>query len=204
MVAENRRIWMIGGVALAVLVVVLGGYLLFRGGPESKLTVRSIPSDLTLTLDGRPINANGEVKVKEGQHTLTGQREGFQSYTQTIRAVDGNPLTVKMYLYSNGPAGRAWEKDHPDQVLEAEAEAGRQYDETNKRLNQKYPMLQELPYIGPGFKVDYGVSKVDPDNPEQIGIYIKIFSAEGKTKALEWMRGHGYDPAKYEVIYTTG
>jgi hypothetical protein len=201
---ENRRTWLIGGVVLAVLVVALGGYLLFRGGPRSTLTVRSIPGDLTLTLDGRPISANGEVKIKEGRHTLLAEREGFQSYSQPIQAVDGNPVEVKMYLYSNGPVGRAWEKVNPGPALEAEAEAGRQYDQLTKRLAQKYPMLQELPYIGPGFKVEYGASKLDPDNPEQLGIYIKVFGPEGRTKALEWMRGHGYDPAGYELIYTTG
>jgi hypothetical protein len=142
---ENRRTWLIGGVVLAVLVVALGGYLLFRGGPKSTLTVRSIPGDLTLTLDGRPISANGEVKIKEGRHTLLAEREGFQSYSQPIQAVDGNPVEVKMYLYPNGPVGRAWEKVNPGPALEAEAEAGRQYDQLTKRLAQKYRCCRNCP-----------------------------------------------------------
>jgi hypothetical protein len=203
MLAENRRIWMLGGVVIAVVVIVLGGYLSLRGRPESKLTVVSIPNDLTLTLDGQPIAANGEIKVKEGQHTLSAQRQGFQSYTQTINAVGGNPLSVKMYLYSNTAAGRSWEKDHPDQTLEAEAEAGRRFDEINQRLNQKYPILRELPYIGPGFKAESGASKIAPNNPEQIAVYITLFGPTGKAKALEWLNGHGYNPAELELIFTT-
>lgn len=204
MLAENRRMWLVGGVTVAVLMVILGGYLLFRGGPESKLTVRSIPGDLNLSLDGRQIGANGEVKVKEGQHTLTAERDGFQSYSQTVTAADGEPLTVKMYLYPNGPRGRQWVKDNPDKALEAEGEAGRQYDEMADRIAARYPIIHELPYIGPGFKATYGQSKADPKNPEQIAVYIKLLTPSGKAKALEWMKGHGYDPARYELIYTTG
>ena len=57
MLEENRRFWAVGGAVLVVVVIVLGGYLLFRGGAESKVTVRSIPNDLTLTLDGRATTA---------------------------------------------------------------------------------------------------------------------------------------------------
>lgn len=204
MLEENRRTWLVAAVALAVLVVALGGYLLFRGGPQSKVTVRSIPDDLTLTLDGRPISPNGEVMVREGKHTLIAERDGFETDTRVIRVKDGDPLVLKVYLYANGPAGYQWKKDHPDQALEAEAEAGRQHDEGADRVRERYAIIEELPYIGPGFKVDYGVSKADPKSKDSIAIYVKVFSAQGKTKFLEWMQGHGYDPAKYEIIYTTG
>lgn len=200
---ESRRLWLLSGVAMVVALVLLGGYLMFRGGPESTLTVRSVPNDLTLTLDGRQITANGEVPVKEGTHTLVGQREGFETYSQTIKVADGEPLSVKMYLYSNSALGRDWERKHPDQTLEAEAEAGRRYDEMDRRITAKYPILQELPYIGPGFKVDYGTSKADPKNPEKIALYVKLSYPTAKKDFLEWMSGHNYDLAKHEVIYTT-
>ncbi|ADB35863.1 PEGA domain protein [Kribbella flavida DSM 17836] len=199
---QNPRLWLLSGVVVVVLVVLVGGYLVFRGGAESKLTVQSIPNDLTLTLDGRPIPANGEVKVKAGQHTLTAEREGFQSYTQTVTAKGGDPLTVKMYLYANGPAGRIWVQNNPDQALEAEAEAGRRFDEIQRRLWAKYPVLRELPYVGPGFKATYQASKSEPNNPEAISLKIRVFSADGRTKALQWLQGHGYDPASLDIIWT--
>ena len=200
---ESPRLWLLSGVVVVILVVVIGGYLVFRGGSQSKLTIQSIPNDLTLTLDGRQIVANGEVKVKSGEHTLTASRDGFQSYTQTLTAKGGDPLTVKMFLYSNGPAGRTWVQNNPEQALEAEAEAGRRFDEIQKRLQAKYPVMRELPYIGPGFKATYQASKSDPDNPEAISLKIQLFSPEGKVKALQWIEGHGYDPDTLDIIYTT-
>src|SRR4051812_1985849 len=130
---ENRGLLKFGGVVLVVVLVLVGGILLFRGGSETKLTVQSIPSDLTLRLDGHEIPANGEVKVKSGKHTIEGSRRGFRTYTQTID-VTGKALGYKMYLYANGPEGREWAQQNPNQELELEREAGKHFDEMNARL----------------------------------------------------------------------
>lgn len=196
---ENRRLWVLSGTVVVIVLVVLGGFLVLRGGSEHTLSVRSVPNDLTLTIDGTQVAANGDVKVKEGKHTLVGERRGFETYTQTIEVT--RDQSVKMYLFSNGAEGRDWEKEHPDQVLETEAEAGRRYQEMDRRITRKYPILQELPYIGPGFTVNYGTSKAHPDDPETLAFYVKLTAAEGKTKFLQWLAGHGYAQANLEIIY---
>lgn len=199
---ENRRLFVLSGTVVVVALILLGGYLAFRGDTEHTLTVRSIPNDLTLTLDGTKIPANGDIKIKEGKHTLTGERRGFETYTQTFEIRQDS--SVKMYLFSNSAEGRAWEKEHPNEMLEAEGEAGRRFDELNRRLQAKYPILQDLPYIGPGFTVNQGVSQAHPGDPEYLAFYIKITDPEeGKRKALEWLTGHGYKPETLELIYTT-
>jgi hypothetical protein len=138
--------------------------------------------------------------VKEGKHTLTGQRRGFETYSQTVEITEDS--SYKMFLFSNSAEGRAWEQEHPDEQLEAEAESGRRFDELNRRLQAKYPILQELPYIGPGFTVNQGVSQAHAGDPEVLAFYIKITDSEGKKKALEWLTGHGYKPETLELIYT--
>jgi hypothetical protein len=201
---QNRRTWVLGGVtvllAMLSVLIVLGGLVVFRAGSSHTLTVRSIPNDLTLTLDGTAIAADGQLKVKEGRHTLVGERSGFETYTQTIDV--RQDASVKMYLYSNGPDGRSWETDHPDQVLETEADAARRYEELDARLQRTYPILQELPYVGPGFVVNYGSSKGHPDDPERLAFSIKLTDSQGRRKAEEWLTGHGYAPANLELIYT--
>lgn len=201
MLDEDRRPLITGVIALVVVVVLIGGFLLLRGGPESKLTVQSIPNDLTLTLDGHQIPANGEVKVKEGSHTLVGERNGFQSYTTTFTANGGDPLSVRMYLYANSAEGRQWTKNNPEQQRELEAEAGRHYDQIQDRLQKKYPIINQLPYIGPGFEANYTNSKTDPDNPEAISVTIEVFAPDGKTNALKWINGYGWDPATLDIIW---
>lgn len=201
---ENQRPFMIGVVALAVVLIVIGGVVLFRGsGTETTLTVQSIPNDLTLTLDGHEIPANGEVKIKAGKHTLVGSRRGFQSYTETFTS-GSEPLSYKMYLYANSAEGREWTKNNPEQEQELEAEAGRNFSKTQNRLKHKYPILGQLPYVGPGFQATYTKSKTDPKNPEAISVVIEVFGTDGKKEALRWINGYGWDPATLDIIWTTG
>jgi hypothetical protein len=200
---DTRRPFVIGVVVLVVIVVLIGGVLIWRHDPKAELTVQSIPNDLTLTLDGAAIAANGKVDVRPGTHTLTGERNGFQSYTQTITVRGKDPLDVKIYLYANGPVGREWGKNNPEQELETEAEAGRKFDEIQGRLEAKYPILAQLPYIGPDFKATYQKSKSDPTNPEAISVKILVYGPSGKDEALQWITGNGWDPASLDLIYTT-
>lgn len=72
MLEENRRTFLIGVTAVVIALVVIGGYLLFRGDPESKLSVDAVPNDLTLSVDGHQVATTGDIKLKAGEHTLTG------------------------------------------------------------------------------------------------------------------------------------
>jgi hypothetical protein len=200
---DGRRTLVIGAVALLVVVVLIGGFLIWRHDPKAELTVKSIPNDLTLLLDGQAIAANGKTDVRPGEHTLVAKREGFQTYTETLTVRGKDPVSVKMYLYANGPVGREWVKNNPQQEREAEAEAGQRYDEIQRRLAAKYPVLAELPYIGPGFKATYEASKSDPKNPEAISLKLTLFGPEGKKEALEWIAGNRWDPASLDIIYVT-
>ncbi|TDD58239.1 PEGA domain-containing protein [Kribbella antibiotica] len=198
---QNGRTMLIGAVVLGVVIVLFGGFLLFRDKGVT-VTVTSIPNDLTLTVDGQPVNANGEVKIKSGTHTLTGERRGFQTYSTTIKGGSGDELAIKMYLYANSSEGRDWARNNPDQELELEAEAGRQYDQTQDRLVQRYPILLRLPYIGAGYEVNYTNSKSDPKNPEAISVTVETWTADGKDKALQWIQEDGTDPATLDIIYS--
>jgi hypothetical protein len=203
MLEENRRTFLIGVTAVVIALVVIGGFLLFRGDPESKLSVDAVPNDLTLSVDGHQVATTGEIKLKAGEHTLTGERQGFQTYSQTVTARGGYPIDVKIYLYANSAEGREWAEKHPAETSKAEEEAGRRYDEINERLREKYPIIASLPYLGPGFEANYGASKSDPKNPEAISIVISTYTPDGKTKALQWIQGNGWDPATLDIIYTT-
>jgi hypothetical protein len=200
---DNRRPFVTGVVVLAVILVLIGGFVIWRHDPKAELTVKSIPNDLTLTLDGQTINANGKTDVRPGTHTLEGTRQGFQTYSQTITVRGKDPVSATVYLYANGPVGVEWGKNNPEQQRETEAEAGRKYDEIQKRLAQKYPVLAQLPYIGPDFKATYEASKSDPKNPEAISVRILVYGPEGKDEALKWIIGNRWDPASLDLIYAT-
>ncbi|MGW6283156.1 PEGA domain-containing protein [Kribbella sp. NPDC055071] len=196
---ENRRLFVLGGTVIVVALVVLGAFLVFRGGSRHTLTVSSIPNDLTLTVDGKQVAASGPIKLKEGQHTLTGERRGFESHTETVQLRQDS--TYNMYLFSNSAEGRAWEKSNPGQELQLEGEAGRRYEELGRRLQAKYPILAKLPAFGEGFSIDQGVSQAHPGDPESLAFYVKVTYPEGRQNAVKWMTERGYKPETLELIY---
>ncbi|GAB3942462.1 hypothetical protein GCM10029976_063490 [Kribbella albertanoniae] len=202
MESEGQRRMLIGAVVLVVVIVVLGSFLIFRDRGAT-MSVTRIPNDLTLTLDGQQVDASGEIKVKSGRHTLTGERRGFQSYSTTFTAGSGDELSLKMYLYANSAEGREWARNNPEAQGELEAEAGRNFDEGQRRIVARYPIIQQLPHLGRGYKVDYTTSKSDPQNPEALSIRIATYTADGKKNALYWITSNGWDPATLDIIYTT-
>lgn len=200
----NRRLFLLAGIVVVVALLVFGGYRLMAGdgGPTYKLTVTSIPNDLTLTLDGHEIPANGTVEVKAGRHALTGERRGFENHTRQIDL--RGDLDVKMYLFAKDAEGRAWEQSNPTEALQREAEAGRMHDEKVARQIARYPILAQLPYVGPGYTLYGGPTKnPDPDDPEKLAFYVQLRVPEAKVKPqlFSYLRSNDVDPAQLELIY---
>lgn len=197
--------WLLPAMAAAVvLVLVVVIAVISRSGEETaRVVVHSVPDDLTLTVDGATANANGDTIVKTGKHTLLARRSGFEDKTQTFTIRKGQTYTVTIYLDPSGPEGREWYDEHPDQDLEREAAKGKEFSDTSKKLAAKYPILAELPFLGPGFKVDYGQSKVHPNDPLTIALYVKVIYPAGRDFALKWLKSKGVDTTTQEIIWTS-
>jgi PEGA domain len=200
---NERPNWIVGAIAAVLVLGVVGVVVMVTRGGEATLVVSSVPDDLRLTLDGKVIAQNGETTIREGKHTLTASRSGFEAKAETFSVREGETARFAFYLSANGPEGRQWYREHPDAEREKEGEGSRRFDETSRENTENYPMVRQLPYIGPSFRIDYGVSKAHPRDASKVGIYVKEFSPGGRVKALDWMRQNGYDPAHYEIIYVT-
>ncbi len=192
----------VAGAVVLVLALVIG--MLSRSGEDTAtFAARSVPGDLTLTLDGATVDANGETAVKTGAHTVVARRNGFAEQTHTFTIAKDQTYTLTIYLDPSGPEGRQWYDDHPDEELAREAAKGKEFRDTGKKIAAKYPILAELPFLGPGFKIDYGQSKLHPDDPTSVALYIKVIYPSGRKFALDWLKSKGVDPATMEIIWTS-
>lgn len=202
---DGRNRLLIPGIAavtiLAVVAVVV--LLVSRGGDSATLSVRSVPGDLTLTLDGREVAATGETTITPGEHTLLARRSGFGDETRKFAIGKDQTYTLTMYLYANSDEGRDWYGDHPDDEAEAEAEKGRKFHEDGERRTRNNPILSQLPFIGAGFRIDYGRSQKHPDDNQAVALYIKLRYPAGREKALSWLRSNGVNTTTQEIIWTT-
>lgn len=196
--------WFLPAAAAAVLLVlvVLIAAISASGEDTGRLVATSVPDDLTLTLDGAKIAANGETVVKTGSHTLVASRPHFADRTQKFSIGKDQTYSISFYLDPTDAEGRGWYDDHPDQDLEREAVKGKEFEDTSKKIAAKYPVIGELPFIGKGFKVDYGKSEKHPNDPLVLAFYVKLLWPEAKKDALAWLKSEGLDPATTEIIWS--
>jgi hypothetical protein len=196
--------WLLPVMAGALLLVVVLLVTLFTGGEgTARILTRSVPDDLVLTMDGKQIDANGETVIKPGSHTLVAKRSGFADETQTFTIEKDQTYNVTFFLDDNGPEGREWYDRHPNEELEKEAEKGKEFEENGKKLKAKYPILEKLPFLGPGFEINYGQSRQHPDDPLTIALYIKVIYPAGKQIAIDWLKSNGVEPGTIEIIWTS-
>ena len=201
---EQRPTWLYGAVAASlVLIVAVILVVVTRGGGTATLDATSVPGDLRLTVDGQPVAQNGRTTIKTGDHTLVASRPGFADQSRSFSVSKGETARFAFYLAANSDEGRQWYRDHPDAAQEKEGDGSRRYDEQSEKNTARYPMVTKLPYIGKSFRIDYGVSKASPRDASKVGIYVKEFAPGGREKALEWMRQNKFDPADYEIIFST-
>jgi hypothetical protein len=202
----NKKLLYTIGILLIIGIV---GYLVIESlqnrDKTAALDIQSaVPNDINVTVDDSKVVSNGIVHVKPGPHTIIAQRNGFAGKKQTVSVKTGETKTVRLLLTPNGPAGHDWAASHPDQFLEYEAQAGKQFDQNSKNLTQRYPLISHLPEIHPTWRIDYGESPEHPNNPNYVAITI-LYSGNDidKQNALDWIRTQGFNPDDYQIIYQT-
>jgi hypothetical protein len=113
----------------------------------------------------------------------------------------GQDTTVTVTLTPSNEEGAEWLKTHPKEALKRESIGGTSYNSDSEQALKKTPLISSLPFIDQLYRVDYGLSKKTPDDPTATAIYIKYYTEEGKTQALDWIRFKGYNPSSLEIIY---
>lgn len=185
-------------VALLSFVAIYGIVNANRG----QITINTIPDDSTVILGDKQVSGNRQINVTPGTYKIRVSRSGFAEQTKEIKVAKDTNESHNIYLEPNSPEGFQWLQDHPEQAHEAEAEAGRRFEQTVQEVINELPLIKELPFIDQQYRIDYGRSKKDPNNQKAVAIYIKYWADIGKEQALEWIRFKGYDPNKLEIIYT--
>lgn len=193
----------------AVVAMALIAYVFILGlqAKDKTATIEiqsAAPNDPTVTIDGQKVSNNGKTAVKPGQHTVLAKRNGFADSTQQVTANTGETKTVRLLMDPNGDAGYQWMRDHPDAAVEWEGKVGQQFDKNSANTTNKNPLISYLPEIRPNWRIDYGKSVAHPDDPTAIAITITYGGYElDKQNALQWIKDQGFNPADYEIIFTT-
>ena len=184
-----------------VLVIVLVGVTIFNlTRPKPNLTVNMAPTVAKLTLNNGKTIKNGKQYLSPGTYVVKATMAGFGDVTQRFTVTKTSNTLVTILLDPNSSIGENYIKRNPAQGLNREAIGGKQSTDAAVQAIDKTPLINQLPYIGPGyeFQIDYGTGS---DNIAKI--IITAPNDASKKDALTWISKQGYDTSKLNIEYRT-
>lgn len=186
----NKSI-IIGIITFIGLVLGLGA-LLFS---HQSYSFSVIPSDATVKLDGKQQPLSKVYKTGSGKHPLVISRSGFASLTTTF---SGDQSGSELFTLDPVSAeGYNWLQSHPDQEMAREAAGGAAFARNSDKLSTQNPLIKMLPFKLSNLRIDYGTQD------SQLKIYVTAASPADRLEAIQLIRGFGYDPSDYIIVFTT-
>ncbi len=203
--AKKRNLVVIG-----IIIVLLGSFIGFavyqklQQPSRGTITTRAIPEDLTLTLDGKKIDAAGKLTVSTGKHTLLAKRSGFADVKTEFEIKAKELKHYDFYLQPSTQEGYDWLAAHPDKALLNEKLGGETFKKSSEEAYNANPLIAQLPYIGAGieWRIDYGAPDPASKFPTSPVIIIQGEGEAAKSHALAWIINQGYDPNTMNITYT--
>jgi len=191
----------IGALLLVVTVLMLG---LQTRDKTATIEIQSIvPNDATVTIDGNKVDSNSKNGVTPGKHTVVAKRNGFDDKTQEVEAKQGETATVRLLMNPNSQVGYDWLRNHPDLAPQFEGAIGDEFNQDSQNATAENPLIAYLPEIHPKWRVDYGKSVKNPNDPKAMAIIITYGNDVAKQQALDWIKSQGFNPDNYEIIFQT-
>lgn len=200
---SNRRIrLLVFGFGLLLLASIV--YLLVAGSKHAamaKVDIQVIPDDASVTLDGKGIKS-GDKYIEPGTHEFTAAKSGFETTRLSITVKAKDKRDVILLPAPVSAEAKKWLSDHPGIQRQREALEAKNILYIQQAIKANYPIINDLPLDTLHYQIDYGQSKKYPDDPTKIALFITA-SPVYRDMAMHWIKFKGYDPAKFEIIYTS-
>ncbi len=177
-----------------------------------KIEVYAIPSDSTVTLDGDKVS-QGSIYVSPGNHLLEASRTYFTKDVTTINTTTED-TSDPLYLLPNPSTSGAqqWLADHPKEQVKREGILSKIVAAEQKKLQQKYPFIKELPVYNSHYRIDYSLDDSNQiqfsvtlyailNNPSQRTQYLSQLH-NYKAEALQYLEKNGIDTSSADISFT--
>lgn len=198
----NKKIISILISLIVVAVLGMGVFWVIQSRQRTaSVTIEVVPTGSTITINSKKTR-QGLQKIKPQTVTVTAEKDGFETYSQTFVLNKGSKGYFGIALTPNSPSTENWYREHPEDQQLAESISSQETDRTATALDYSAPIVKALPFIGPGFqfKIDYGTLNPDGSMDRPV-IFIRAISPEGREAALDWIRNRGFDVSDYKIIF---
>lgn len=196
----KQIILIVAGVIVAGIMATL---VLMRTSHSGQIALQVVvlPDDSTFTIDGKGSKA-GRVYVTPGKHTLRASKKGFSDAEIKIdTATIDKDRTLYVMPAPKSEEAFAWLGNHPEVQERRESAAGAEALDIQKDI-EKTPLVQQLPFIAPGFEfiVDY-TTEEDVNGKTKVIIVIKASTDEAKENARNWIEQQGSKIKDLTITY---
>ena len=196
---QQQRIIIMTLAGLFGLIVLIGvGWTIFQS-QRGKVVTTITPHDATVKLDGREVKGNATHFIEPGKHQFVISRTAFVEKKVDFEIKAGETKNIDLFIIPDEAAGLEWVKQNPEEASALDGRVSQEYTQESERVFSSNQILSQLPITDTGFRIDHGFSKTGRD----FALYIQSADEAGRVAALETLKYMGYDPANYEIIYTT-
>ena len=203
---SKRKFIIIAGIVIAVLFIAWIIFALFSLN-QTTITINTSPMRANITINDREYldqESGSDYRVNKESIQITVHREGFidRVVSHTVgETKESNILNIALQpntFEADQLLKSAEESAHRESIVTDD------YLELLNTVNEKYPILSDLPYYDRYFVISQGLSQKKPDDPESFALYIDIydmFAEQGKREAYQFLKNNNYNPDDFEIIF---
>ena len=208
---DNSRKKMLVIIGVTSVVIIVGIFLLLFGRTKTyEYIVLVDPPDSILTIDGTPTKP-GTISLTKGEHTLKATRDLFEDAVVVVNTDNFTPgQEIFVLPTAVSPEAIAYLESLPDPQNISEKIGAAITSQRATAVNEKYPVVEKLPYNSIDFGISYSVDDdlnisfaialypyAKPDNPAGRKKQLTQF----KNDALTFLRSNGIDTNTAKITY---
>lgn len=158
------------------------------------LTIKAIPSDAKIKVNGREVDET--VYLSKGKHQIQIERFGFATQTFDQNFYENENIYINLIAVSE--EALKWAEENSNLYYENEALSGEETVRMAENFAKKHPIIKFLPINNsPYYIIGY---KLDSEDPTNIILTIRA-NQENRRNAIDEIYFKGYDPSDFKIEF---
>lgn len=193
---SKRQLIVSAVIVVSILLLATLIWVILSGAGKITVGFVTMPSDSTITVNGRVVSHN--TKLAPGKYKVTLSREGFKTATRYIEVENKEGEIFGLSLEADSDIGKKYLEDNPDEITVLENIGAIESRQSADTVTAKLPVINKLPRIDPDnlYAINYG-----PKDDGTIFILIGNSATQGRKDAINWLKKEGVDITSTDIRY---
>lgn len=195
-IQEHKRKIVTITILFVVTILLWTAFILIGRVGKVATTFAVVPSDATITADGKKIS-NGTQWLVAGKYEIIVQKDGFATEKKSINVTDAKKQNVAaISLTPESEAAKEWAKTHEKEYSNNERYGALEASSEGKYFSETNPITTKLPFTDPYYTIGYM-----PNTDNSVDLTIATESPRYRFYAIEKIRELGYDPTDFKIVF---